>query len=141
MLKFFIFSLIVLTGVNSFAGYHCRTEKGDEVIIFSHILKGMGAVVKSQAVTDYYKQNLNIEVVRLKSIIDPETKEFATEDLGKGQEYKYLFALSQEDVEGGNMWSLEFKLKPGFKANGSLVDTSGVEFSLNLSCEQTGDLE
>ncbi len=121
----------------AFAGYSCNTNTGETVNIFSSHFRGVGASVQSKEVTNYYKKNLNIQVDKLRSFLDPETKKYATEKSNKG----YLFALGIDESEIDNIWSLDFAFKSGWNATAILTDTNGTEFNFDLTCKQTPDLE
>jgi len=138
MLKILLFFFSTLSAVNTFAGYHCTTQQGDVIRVFSSFQMGTGTTVQSDTVSDYYKKNLKIEVKRLMSVIDPETKKYMLEK----SDGIYLFGLGVEDSEDiGNIWSLEFKFQSSSTAQAVLRDMAGAEFSFALSCQQTPDLE
>ena len=133
----FVFVLMFLGLDFAFAGYSCNTNIGETVNIFSSHFRGIGASVQSKEVTSFYKKNLNIQVDKLKSFLDPETRKYATEKSNKG----YLFALGIDESEIGNIWSLDFAFKSGWNAKAILTDTNGTEFHFDLNCKQTPDLE
>jgi len=114
----------------SFAEYSCTTSTGDMLTVTNNSSKGVGAKLRSQTVSDYYQQNYGMKISTLESIIDPETKEYATEDLGNG----YLFALGAPKSGEENIWSLELLLDGASKATASLVDMTGLEFKFEFLC-------
>lgn len=126
-----LFALCILgLSLTSYAGYSCTTSTGDVLTVTESLSKGVGAKLSSQTVSDYYKQNYGMKISTLESIIDPETKQYATEELSNG----YLFTLDAPKSGDENLWSLELLFDGASKATASLVDMAGVEFKFELSC-------
>lgn len=137
MMKSLVLICAMCFSVTTYAGYDCETSEGDLLTVAFHWRKGASATLESKSVTDYYQNNLGFEIEVLESFIDPETKKYATENLSNG----YIFALGMPIPTNGKIWSLELVFLDKLKATASLIDMEGVEFNLDLVCQQTPDLE
>lgn len=129
-MKLFCFLLIMSASFSAYADYNCSTAAGDSLAITNSSSKGIGAKLQSQTVSDHYRKNHGIKVTSLESIIDPDTKKYATDEFENG----FLFALNAPKSGDENIWSLEFTWADREKATASLVDLEGIEFKFEFEC-------